>query len=149
MGQHYNGFVTPIPINKYLKNVVLQSYPETAEQAVLISECAARVGFAGGIVVDYPNSTKAKKHYLVLSFDKSYKPPVGLTDAALLQSKNKVQVSDGKYGKNYKKRSAKKKKFVGKTKEWILEKKDMQRKKKGNDNVRPDTKYTGRRRPNK
>ena len=40
---------------------VLQFYPETAEQAVLISECATAVGFAGGIVVDYPNSAKAKK----------------------------------------------------------------------------------------
>ena len=34
---------------------VLQFYPETPEQAVLISECAAKVGFAGGVVVDYPN----------------------------------------------------------------------------------------------
>ena len=48
---------------------VLQFYPETAEQAILISECAAKVGVAGGVVVDYPNSTKAKKHYLVLSFE--------------------------------------------------------------------------------
>jgi len=123
---------------------VLQFYPETAEQAVLISECAAKVGFAGGIVVDYPNSTKAKKHYLVLSFDKSYKPPEGLTDAALLRNKNSVQV-DRLFNK--KKRSAKKKKSAGKTKDWILDKKEMQRK-KGAD-VRPDTKYTGRRRPKK
>jgi len=40
---------------------VLQFYPETPEQAVLISECASKVGFAGGVVVDFPNSTKAKK----------------------------------------------------------------------------------------
>ena len=59
---------------------VLQFYPETAEQAVLISECASKVGFAGGVVVDYPNSTKAKKHYLVLSFDRGYSAPKGLTD---------------------------------------------------------------------
>lgn len=124
---------------------VLQFYPETAEQAVLISECAAKVGFAGGIVVDYPNSTKAKKHYLVLSFDKSYRPPDGLTDAALLRNKNSVQV-DRKFNKKGRsKRGAKKK--GGKTKDWILDKKDMQRK-KGAD-VRPDTKYTGRRRPKK
>eukprot|EP00587_Corethron_hystrix_P007024 CAMPEP_0113314630 /NCGR_PEP_ID=MMETSP0010_2-20120614/10610_1 /TAXON_ID=216773 ORGANISM="Corethron hystrix, Strain 308" /NCGR_SAMPLE_ID=MMETSP0010_2 /ASSEMBLY_ACC=CAM_ASM_000155 /LENGTH=277 /DNA_ID=CAMNT_0000170947 /DNA_START=12 /DNA_END=841 /DNA_ORIENTATION=+ /assembly_acc=CAM_ASM_000155 len=57
---------------------VLQFYPETAEQAVLISECAASVGFAGGVVVDYPNSTKAKKHYLVLSFDRTRKTPEAL-----------------------------------------------------------------------
>merc|ERR1712127_501682 len=68
---------------------VLQFNPENPEHAILISECAARVGFAGGIVVDYPNSTKAKKHYLVLSFDRSYKAPQGLlaaADGSLLRS---------------------------------------------------------------
>ena len=45
---------------------ILQFYPETAEQALLISQCASKVGFAGGIVVDYPNSSKAKKFYLCL-----------------------------------------------------------------------------------
>merc|ERR1712176_280255 len=71
---------------------VLQFFPETAEQAVLISECAAKVGFAGGIVVDYPNSTKAKKHYLVLSSDKTYKSPSGLTTDASLLHKETIQV---------------------------------------------------------
>jgi 18S rRNA (guanine1575-N7)-methyltransferase len=47
---------------------VLQFYPETAEQAVLISECATAVGFAGGIVVDYPNSAKAKKRKNLILF---------------------------------------------------------------------------------
>ena len=40
---------------------ILQFYPENAEQAVLIAQCASKVGFAGGITVDYPNSSKAKK----------------------------------------------------------------------------------------
>lgn len=40
---------------------ILQFYPENAEQAVLISQAASKVGFAGGIVVDYPNSSRAKK----------------------------------------------------------------------------------------
>merc|ERR1719469_207842 len=73
---------------------VLQFYPETAEQAILISECAANVGFAGGIVVDYPNSTKAKKHYLVLTFDRAYKAPQGLADGSLM-AHNSVRV-DGR-----------------------------------------------------
>jgi len=122
---------------------VLQFYPETAEQAILISECAAKVGFAGGIVVDYPNSTKAKKHYLVLSFDRQQKPPPALTEAdgSLYHHPNTVQVD--KYGH---KRPPKKKKnkYSGKTKEWILHKKEVQRK-KGKD-TKPDTKYTGRKR---
>jgi 18S rRNA (guanine1575-N7)-methyltransferase len=32
----------------------------------LIVSCATRAGFTGGLVVDYPNSTKAKKYFLVL-----------------------------------------------------------------------------------
>jgi 18S rRNA (guanine1575-N7)-methyltransferase len=126
---------------------VLQFYPETAEQAILISECAAKVGFAGGIVVDYPNSTKAKKHYLVLSFDRAYKAPNGLTvEGSLLQDDNENQTSvrvDKMH--NQKAKRVHKKKGGGKSKEWILQKKSMQRK-KGKD-VRPDTKYTARKRP--
>jgi 18S rRNA (guanine1575-N7)-methyltransferase len=128
---------------------VLQFYPETSEHAILISECAARVGFAGGIVVDYPNSTKAKKHYLVLSFERAYKAPEGLTgvEGALLnQERAGVKVADKDPRKNGKKqRAPKKKKGGGKTKEWILHKKETQRK-KGKD-TREDTKYTGRKRP--
>lgn len=60
---------------------ILQFYPETSEQAVLIAQCASRVGFSGGIVVDYPNSTKAKKYYLCLSFERSYHVPRALTGA--------------------------------------------------------------------
>jgi len=139
---------------------VLQFYPETAEQAILISECAAKVGFAGGIVVDYPNSTKAKKHYLVLSFDRSYKAPQGLlaaADGSLLRSSDNdphssttgVKVSGNstksvdKYG-NKKAPKKKKNKWTGKTKEWIIHKKEIQRK-KGKD-TKADSKYTGRKR---
>ena len=135
---------------------VLQFYPETSEHAVLISECAAKVGFAGGIVVDYPNSTKAKKHYLVLSFERSYKAPQGLAgmEGALLNEERQqgAVMADKKdprkkAGGNHKRgdKAPKKKKGVGKTKEWILHKKETQRK-KGKD-TRVDTKYTGRKRP--
>lgn len=120
---------------------VLQFYPETAEQAVLISECAAKVGFAGGVVVDYPNSAKAKKHYLVLTFDKGYTAPQGLSDSSL---RNQVRVDKNARGE---KRRPVKKKKNGKSKEWIMQKKETQRK-KGRD-VRPDTKYTGRKRKDK
>lgn len=128
---------------------VLQFYPETSEHAILISECAAKVGFAGGIVVDYPNSTKAKKHYLVLSFDRAQKAPRGLTGEEGVET-NKgragVRVADkdprraGKRGE-----APKKGKGGGKTREWILHKKEMQRK-RGKE-TRKDTKYTGRKRP--
>jgi len=133
---------------------VLQFYPESSEHAILISECAAKVGFAGGIVVDYPNSTKAKKHYLVLSFERSYKAPQGLTglEGALLNegrsSSGGVRVADKDPRRAAGKKSRgppRKKKGGGKTKEWILHKKETQRK-KGKD-TRKDTKFTGRKRP--
>jgi len=130
---------------------VLQFYPETAEQAILISECASRVGFAGGIVVDYPNSAKAKKHYLVLSFDRAYKGDQGLaatSSTALAQKGVRTDEDFGSNGNGRDKQKVHKKKRGGiKTKEWILQKKDMQRK-KGKD-VRPNSKYTGRKRPTK
>ena len=46
---------------------VLQFYPDGAKQAELITMAALRVGFSGGLVVDYPNSTRAKKYFLVLA----------------------------------------------------------------------------------
>lgn len=127
---------------------MLQFYPETAEQAVLISECATAVGFGGGIVVDYPNSTKAKKHYLVLSCDRTSRKQ--MPKALALEDQSHVQISSSssnqKYGKKNKGKPIRKKKGV-KTKEWILHKKETQRKK--GKVTRPDTKYTGRRRPTK
>ena len=44
----------------------LQLYPESESQLNLITSSALRCGFTGGLVVDFPNSTKAKKYYLCL-----------------------------------------------------------------------------------
>jgi len=44
----------------------LQVYPEDAEQLEMMTTAALRCGFTGGVVVDFPNSTKAKKYYLCL-----------------------------------------------------------------------------------
>lgn len=60
-------------LRAYYTRAVLQFYPETSEQAVIIAQAASKVGFAGGVVVDYPNSSKAKKYYLCLSFERTYK----------------------------------------------------------------------------
>ena len=133
---------------------VLQFYPETAEQAVLISETATACGFTGGVVVDYPNSAKAKKHYLVLSFDRSAAQKKGAMVAnahqqlqGQQQQQQHVQVSGNAQARDNKKmRPVRKKKGV-KTKEWILHKKETERR-RGKD-VRPDTKYTARKRPTK
>jgi 18S rRNA (guanine1575-N7)-methyltransferase len=45
---------------------VLQFYPSDDDQIQLITSIAQKAGFGGGIVVDYPNSKKAKKVFLCL-----------------------------------------------------------------------------------
>lgn len=44
----------------------MQFYPENSAQMELLTTQAMKAGFYGGVVVDYPNSTKAKKFFLVL-----------------------------------------------------------------------------------
>ncbi len=41
---------------------VFQFYPENSQQIEMITAQSMRAGFSGGLVVDYPNSTKAKKY---------------------------------------------------------------------------------------
>jgi len=41
---------------------VFQFYPETPNQIDMITQQAMKAGFTGGLVVDYPNSTRAKKN---------------------------------------------------------------------------------------
>lgn len=45
---------------------VFQFYPSSDDQIQLITSIAQKAGFGGGIVVDYPNSNKAKKIFLCL-----------------------------------------------------------------------------------
>ncbi|ESL07208.1 hypothetical protein TRSC58_05108 [Trypanosoma rangeli SC58] len=44
----------------------LQFYPSNVEQVHMITRAAMLCGFTGGVVVDFPHSAKAKKHYLVV-----------------------------------------------------------------------------------
>ena len=45
---------------------IFQFYPSSDDQIQLITSIARKAGFGGGIVVDYPNSNKAKKVFLCL-----------------------------------------------------------------------------------
>lgn len=45
---------------------MFQFYPSSDDQIQLITSVAQKAGFGGGIVVDYPNSRKAKKVFLCL-----------------------------------------------------------------------------------
>lgn len=63
---------------------VMQFYPSSPEQIHMITRAAMKCGFGGGVVVDYPHSSKAKKHYLVLQAGHvagGFVPPPGLTSA--------------------------------------------------------------------
>eukprot|EP01091_Cochliopodium_minus_P013377 TRINITY_DN4296_c0_g2_i1.p1 TRINITY_DN4296_c0_g2~~TRINITY_DN4296_c0_g2_i1.p1 ORF type:complete len:280 (-),score=78.97 TRINITY_DN4296_c0_g2_i1:31-870(-) len=119
---------------------VLQVYPEDKHQMELLSSNAMRAGFTGGWVVDYPNSTKAKKFYLVLfAGGSSQTLPSGLQGEE--EEKTMIDVS----GRETRKRRDKKKKSRNiKDRNWVLRKKEIQRF-QGKD-VRPDTKYTARKR---
>ena len=40
---------------------MFQFYPENPDQMQLVTTYAMKAGFGGGVVVDFPNSSKAKK----------------------------------------------------------------------------------------
>jgi len=121
---------------------VFQFYPQNDDQIQLIMSVAMKSGFQGGLVVDYPNSRKAKKYFLCLF--------VGGGGA----SRAKAQLPEGLTGDGVKyeasrarsERGAKGKKRKGtKDKEWILKKKELYRR-RGKEDVPRDSKYTGRKR---
>lgn len=114
---------------------VFQFYPAHPQQIEIITQSAVKAGFMADMVIDFPESTKAKKYYLILhtGSKSSYMNPMPLND------EDEVKVS--------KRKSVKKIKHVkckNKSKEWIVNKKDRQRK-QGKE-IRPDSKYTGRKR---
>ena len=68
---------------------VLQFYPENEQQMEMISTAAIRCGFTGGLLVDFPHSTKAKKYFLVLftGSASNFQMPQSLgTDEEVLQN---------------------------------------------------------------
>ncbi|KAG9278511.1 putative 18S rRNA (guanine-N(7))-methyltransferase [Astyanax mexicanus] len=119
---------------------VFQIYPEDSKQLELITSQAMKAGFTGGMVVDYPNSTKAKKFFLCLFAGESGVLPKGLgSETSSRNVPNQVQFTGQRSRfKNMKGKSVKK------SKDWIMEKKERRRR-QGKD-VRADTKYTGRHR---
>lgn len=78
----------------------MQIYPENVEQATMLSEEAMKVGFSGGLVVDYPHSTRAKKYYLCLMVGAAQAPP-----APRMHEHEKTVASSGREGQRGNKRS--------------------------------------------
>lgn len=121
----------------------MQFYPETAGQVEMITSAALRCGFGGGLVVDYPNSAKAKKHFLVIYAGFSGDKPQRMPEAMHDEAQNTVDVA---MRDRAPRRQARGKKSMS-YKDKIISKKTTQRK-KGID-VRKDTKYTARPRKSK
>jgi len=144
---------------------ILQFYPESPEQAVLIAQAASRVGFSGGLVVDYPNSSKAKKHFLCLSFERSYTLPSsvehghgkqrgsteeGAASGLSVIGRSNANNTSSANGHRSKNNHHKAHKATGgrpkvKSVQWIKDKKESQRAK--GKQVKSDSKFTGRKRP--
>ncbi|XP_034827847.1 18S rRNA (guanine-N(7))-methyltransferase [Maniola hyperantus] len=116
---------------------VFQFYPENESQLDLLTTQAMKAGFYGGVVIDYPNSAKAKKFFLVLMTGGAAPLPQALGTE---ESDNSLQV---KYARREASKGARGKPLKN-TRAWLLEKKERRRK-QGKE-TKPDTKYTGRKR---
>lgn len=123
---------------------IFQFYPENPSQIELITSQAMKSGFTGGLVVDYPNSTKAKKFFLVLMTGGSQPLPKALGTESMMQASSRHVQYENSRDRVKNKRGQK---SVKKSRDWILEKKERRRK-QGKD-VRPDSKFTGRKRSGK
>lgn len=125
---------------------VFQFYPETPGQIDLILACATKAGFTGGLVVDFPNSTKAKKYYLCLMTGITAALPRAKdeSDIADEEADGQAQVRKRKAAEYRDRRKGRGKGDKVKDKNWVLAKKDLYRK-RGRD-VAEDSKYTARKR---
>ncbi|KAI6109532.1 williams-Beuren syndrome critical region protein 22 [Pisolithus sp. B1] len=120
---------------------VFQFYPSSDDQIQLITSTAQRAGFGGGVVLDYPNSKKAKKVFLCLFVGSGggQQLPEGL------EGEEDDQARFERRREKEKKRDRGGKRKALKDKVWILKKKQLYRQ-RGKEGVPRDSKYTGRRR---
>lgn len=123
---------------------VFQFYPENEHQSALIMSLATKAGFNGGLVVDYPNSVKAKKVYLVLMTGGIAQLPKALTgEEQGMDTQRHVENTARAFTVV---RKNEKKPLKG-SKEWIQKKRE--RMLKQGRTVRHESKYTGRKRKQK
>ncbi|KMZ61535.1 putative Methyltransferase [Zostera marina] len=130
---------------------VLQIYAENIHQHEMIMSYAMRSGFAGGMVVDWPHSSKARKAYLVLtcgstSFISSLPKAKGVDGETCSDGDDSEDEKNHTVCMSERNRARKKMKITKnvKGKEWVLKKKQQMRNRECS--VPPDTKYTARKR---
>jgi 18S rRNA (guanine1575-N7)-methyltransferase len=102
---------------------VFQFYPSSDDQIQLITSSAQKAGFGGGIVIDYPNSNKARKVFLCLFVGGGggqQQIPKGLEGE---EDENRAKFVSRRDRECRKDKKGKRKNV--KDKEWILKKKEV------------------------
>lgn len=121
---------------------VFQFYPTSDDQIQLITSIAQKAGFGGGVVVDYPNSKKARKVFLCLFVgggSTQQQIPKGV------EGEDDEQVRFERRREKERKRDVSGKRKNMKDRDWILKKKELYRQ-RGKEGVPRDSKFTGRKR---
>jgi 18S rRNA (guanine1575-N7)-methyltransferase len=129
---------------RHSARAALQFYPDSPVQMELIASAAMRAGFSGGLLVDFPNSAKAKKYYLVLTAGPPAKGliaprPLGIDDGGR-GSRAAVANAPRRGARAQRRRGAE----VPSRRDLVIEKKDRRRRQGHAE--REDSKYTGRKR---
>jgi 18S rRNA (guanine1575-N7)-methyltransferase len=142
---------------RHSARAALQFYPDSAAQLDLITSAATRAGFSGGLLVDYPNSAKAKKYYLVLTAGPPAKGgrdqaprPLGVHGdqqaAAGEPQRAAVQFESRQTAQKTSTRHQRASASISR-RDLVISKKDRRRRQ--GHNTTQDTKYTGRKRRTK
>ena len=129
---------------------IFQFYPESDDQVNLIMSIATKAGFTGGLVVDYPNSRKAKKFYLCLmsglNASSSASNEIGNRLPKALGTEDDGVIVDSVAYEHSREKKHRQKNPKGKKgslpgdKDWILRKKSLYRQ-RGKEDVPNDSKY--------
>ena len=142
----------------------MQFYPTSDDQIQLITSIAQKAGFGGGVVVDYPNSKKARKVFLCLFVGGgggAQQVPKGLEGEEAEEEEGMVLFEKRRERMRARGKDGKRKNI--KDKDWILKKKEVScddprflcyvlicvmqlYRQRGKESVPNDSKYTGRRR---
>ncbi len=127
---------------------MLQFYPDGKNQLEMITSAAMKSGFSGGLVIDYPNSSKAKKYYLVL--EAGVRRNLGIVEVkgkSDMEEEAEGEVeeegNEARMNKEKHQKFTKGKKIL-KRRELVVNAKQRQRRRGAV--INKDTKYTGRKR---
>uniref|UniRef100_A0A8H7Y273 Uncharacterized protein n=1 Tax=Psilocybe cubensis TaxID=181762 RepID=A0A8H7Y273_PSICU len=135
---------------------VLQFYPSSDEQVQMIAGVARKAGFGGGVVVDYPNSRRARKVFLCLfvgggggggsgSGQGGGKGEEELPKGLEGEEEESARVRFERRRERERAKAKGGKRKAVKDRDWILKKKELYRR-RGKEGVPHDSKFTGRKR---